>query len=124
MDEDTFGQTRNGIGARNFHAEIFFQRHSRTNLNFYLFSSLLTNNKIVFFTDVTGNGLINFIAANAYRVDGHGVAKGDYGNFGGTAANINNHVAGGAGNLQASSEGSGNGFFNDIGYFGPSCGGG
>ena len=79
--------------ALHFHAQLFFERACRTDLNLDLFGSAFTHAEVVHRAQVTDNRFVHFVTAHAHRGVANGSVQGDHGDVRRTTTNIHDHVA-------------------------------
>ena len=87
---------------------------NRTDLLLYRLGGSLTNENVVFSSYVANNCLVEFVARNFGGAGNDHTAKRQNGYVGGSATDINYHIANGGVNVQACTNSRGNGFFNQI----------
>ncbi len=111
-DGNGLGQARNGIASAHLHGDFLFELKSGPRPDLDLFGGPFADHEVVGAFQVIDDGVIDFIAtdADALGVDDSG--KGNDSDFGGTTADINNHIGGRFVDREPHADCGGHRFFN------------
>src|SRR5262249_48682719 len=113
--------TRHEVAAFDLHRLNFIARVSRTDSNFDQLRRSLAHEQIVFSFYELGDGLIHLVTTHSDGAGKNDPGYGDHRNLGCSAADIDNHIAGGLSDRQPGSYGCCHRFFDEI-DFPRSCG--
>ena len=114
-DGDRLRQTGDEVSALYVDIKLLLAGVSGADADLHILGRALADQEIVLLAHVADYRLIEFIARDLYGFRKHGTAEGDYRNVGSTAADIDDHVASGLGNIYARADGGRDGFLNEVG---------
>src|SRR5690606_2679478 len=94
-DVQRLRETGDGIAAFDFEGQFLLQRGSRADADFDFLGGAFSDEQVVGPLHVIDDRVVNFVAADANAFGENDSGKGNDGDFGGAAADIDDHVGGG-----------------------------
>ena len=113
-DGDELGKARDKASALDLHGHFLFRREDAADLHLHLLGRALADEQVVLAAHILDDGLVELVARNldGGRLDDAG-ERNDR-DIGRTAADVDDHVALGLGDVDARTDGGGDRLFNEV----------
>ncbi len=92
--DDRLGQSSHQVATADLGMQFFLERPSRAERDLDLFGGALTEGEAVLLLDELDDGVVELVATHADGLAGDHATERDHGHLGGTATDVDDHVAG------------------------------